>query len=287
MFELYFFFIETLYRNYSFCYNRCNKKDEGTTMKNALERRNQILKLLQKNGTVQNQELVDMFGVTPATIRRDLDYLEEKGALTRIWGRAMLASDANRVDPPQQRESQALDEKREIARVAAQFVEEGDSLILDCSTTVLAMAEYLTSFSRLSVVTNFIPAAYAFAGSGIALQFCGGFFDDKMMALVGPECESFFKSISVSKAFIGTTSLRAEQGFSVCSPFQSEAKRSMIAAAQQVFVLMDSSKVGAFGINTFAGFEDVDYLITTQPLEPSLEEKIQGAGVKIIYTSQK
>ena len=47
-------------------------------MKNALERRNQILKLLQKNGTVQNQELVDMFGVTPATIRRDLDYLEEK-----------------------------------------------------------------------------------------------------------------------------------------------------------------------------------------------------------------
>ena len=61
----------------------------------------------------------------------------------------------------------------------------------------------------------------------------------------------------------------------------------MIAAAQQVFVLMDSSKVGAFGINTFAGFEDVDYLITTQPLEPSLEEKIQGAGVKIIYTSQK
>ena len=50
---------------------------------------------------------------------------------------------------------------------------------------------------------------------------------------------------------------------------------------------MDSSKVGAFGINTFAGFEDVDYLITTQPLEPSLEEKIQGAGVKIIYTSQK
>ena len=81
MFELYFFFIETLYRNYSFCYNRCNKKDEGTTMKNALERRNQILKLLQKNGTVQNQELVDMFGVTPATIRRDLDYLEEKG----VW----------------------------------------------------------------------------------------------------------------------------------------------------------------------------------------------------------
>lgn len=256
-------------------------------MKNALERRNQILKLLQKNGTVQNQELVDMFGVTPATIRRDLDYLEEKGVLTRVWGRAMLASAANRVDPPQQRESQALDEKREIARVAAQFVEEGDSLILDCSTTVLAMAEYLASFSRLSVVTNFIPAAYAFAGSGIALQFCGGFFDDKMMALVGPECESFFKSISVSKAFIGTTSLRAEQGFSVCSPFQSEAKRSMIAAAQQVFVLMDSSKVGAFGINTFAGFEDVDYLITTQPLESSLEEKIQGAGVKIIYTSQK
>ncbi|MBC8571400.1 DeoR/GlpR family DNA-binding transcription regulator [Zongyangia hominis] len=255
-------------------------------MKNASERRDQIIKLLQKHGTVSNQELAELFGATPATIRRDLDYLEGIGALTRSWGKATIGSAITTVAPPAEREGRSLGEKEAIARAAARFVEDGDSLILDSSTTVLQMAESLQERSALSVVTNFISAAYAFAGSGISLQFSGGFFDDKMMSLVGPDCEAFFRSISVSKAFIGTTSLRAGQGFAVCSPFQSEAKRSMIAAAEQVFILMDQSKVGAYGINTFADFADVDVLITTGILEKSLEDQLRKSGVEIIYADR-
>lgn len=256
-------------------------------MKNANERRDQIVKLLQKHGTVSNQELSQMFGATPATIRRDLDYLEGMGALTRSWGKATIGSALGAVAPPAEREGRSSREKRLIAQAAAAFLEDGDSLILDSSTTVLQMAEHIAQKNALSVVTNFIPAAYAFAGSGVSLQFGGGFFDDKMMSLVGPDCEAFFRSISVSKAFIGTTSLRAGQGFSVCSPFQSEAKRSMIAAAEKVFILMDQSKVGAYGINTFADFEDVDYLITTGQLEKSLEQALYSAGVEIIYADRQ
>ncbi|WP_343207923.1 DeoR/GlpR family DNA-binding transcription regulator [Anaerolentibacter hominis] len=255
-------------------------------MKNSNERRNQIVQLLQKNGAMTTQRLSELLKVTPATIRRDLDFLENVGTLTRSWGRASLTPSVNVAPPTAVREERFMDDKKRIAEFAAQFVQAGDSIILDSSTTVLAMADNLKSISPLSVVTNFIPVAYAFANSSISLQYTGGFFENDMMSLIGPDCETFFRSISVSKAFIGTTSVRASQGFAVCSPFQSQVKRCMIEAAREVYLLMDPSKVDAFGINQFANFRDIDYLITTRPLSPSLEEQMREAGMKILYADR-
>lgn len=247
------------------------------------ERRNQILQLLQKNKYVTTRELSEQLKATPATIRRDFDYLQSVGALVRSWGKATVVSNTP-VPPIKKREADFSDEKRRIAKAAAQFVTEGDSIILDSGSTILAMAEELRTLSTLSVATNFLPLAQLFVNSSVSLQYSGGYFDGQNMSLVGPDCEQFFSAISVSKAFLGTTSLRAPQGFATCSPFLCGVKRRMIAVAQKVYVLMDASKVNAFGINTFATFRDIDYLITTKQLEHSLESRLIDAGVEICYT---
>jgi len=252
-------------------------------MKHSQERRNQILRLLQKEGTVGTQELSDMLMATPATIRRDLDYLEEIGALTRSWGKATLSPSFNYGPSSDERKLHSTDEKQRIAAMAASFVKDGDSIILDSATTVLAMAEYLKSRSTLSIVTNYIPAAYAFSDTQFPVQFSGGFFDTKMMSMVGPDCEEFFHSINVSKAFLGTSGFRPDQGFSVYSPFQSSAKRSIIQSADKVFLLMDSSKVNVSSINTFASIRDIDYLVTTSVFDRETEELFLEAGTEILY----
>jgi DeoR family fructose operon transcriptional repressor len=242
---------------------------------------------MEKEQVVSTSELAVRLSATQATIRRDLDALEDLGLISRSWGKATLLTAAAKAPPTFEREASFHAEKTAIAKAACAFISEGDSIVLDSGTTIAALAAELAGYNSLRVVTNSLLLPHLFAHSKVSLQYTGGFFERDHMSLVGPESEQYFDSLTMPKAFISTTGMRRSTGFSTFSPFQASVKRHIVACASKVYLLMDSSKTGAYGINSFASFSDIDVLITTKRLEERSERDLIANGVELVYAGEE
>lgn len=127
------------------------------------QRRAQILRLLAAHGTLRARALAAQLGVSAATLRADLEALEQTGALRRVHGGAVLPEREGWEPGFRQRERLHLERKRRLAERAAELVEDGDTIVLDGSTTVYQMADFLRARRHLTVVTNGIPVAQRLA----------------------------------------------------------------------------------------------------------------------------
>lgn len=249
-------------------------------------RKKQLIQLLDENAVMSINELSEILKVSLPTIRRDLEDLEQKGLIKRSWGKASLCKEENTSTIPMAsvRADSHWIEKRAIASCARKLIQEGDSIILDSGTTTMALANQLTAgFKNLTVVTNSLLAINALTDNNFSVQCSGGSLERRNMCFVGTEAENFFRSIHVSKAFIGTTSMRIPMGFSTFSPFQGAVKRLMMNAADKVYYLMDSSKINAHAISKVADFDEVDAIITDKPFTEDIEEFLKKHKVNFIY----
>ena len=127
----------------------------------AAERRNRIVRLLSSTGTVTVSQLRDEFGVTAETIRRDLDILEQENLLRRIHGGAVALQNRQEV-PFDIRSETNVEEKRLIAQKAARFVEPGDTLFIDISSTAMFFAKEICKIPDITVITNSLIIALEF-----------------------------------------------------------------------------------------------------------------------------
>jgi DeoR family fructose operon transcriptional repressor len=249
-------------------------------MKN--QRRREILRILESSSPVSVKELVERFSVTPATIRRDLTYLENAKLITRLRGEAHLATN-NVVPAFELRNTIAAEEKMLIAKAASQLIEEGDSIIIDSGTTALSLATTLVNYKKLTVVTNSIPVTYALANTDVTVLLSNGILHGNTMCLIGPETEQYFKQIRVSKLFLGTSGIRGSEGLTTFTPFQCSLKKQMMKAAKKVYALVDSNKFSKTGIYLFADFSQIDGLIVSKPIEnEDLLKRLKSLGTEII-----
>lgn len=125
------------------------------------ERRNQIVELINQKRTIKNTELIERFGISIETVRRDLEYLENQGCLQRVYGGAVLKTSLGSEPEYNSRSKDHADEKNVIAAAAARLVEPGDSIFLGVGTTVQAMAQYLKNIPNLTAFTNSLRTAVA------------------------------------------------------------------------------------------------------------------------------
>ena len=123
------------------------------------ERRNQIVELINQKRTIKNTELMERFGISIETVRRDLEYLEHQGCLQRVYGGAVLKTSLGSEPEYNSRSKDHADEKNAIAAAAARLVEPGDSVFLGVGTTVQAMAQYLKNIPNLTAFTNSLRTA--------------------------------------------------------------------------------------------------------------------------------
>lgn len=248
------------------------------------ERQQAILEYLQDCDHLEVKEIIERLPSSPATIRRDLTAMERSGKIRKARGK-IFREKPDRTPSVELRGLLRGDEKKAIARAAASLVREGDSIIIDAGTTTQAFAEQLRGFHNLSVVTNSIPVALTFHHTAVQTFICGGTVHD--MALLDDDAEAYFSSRRVNKAFLGATGVRGEEGVSVVSSFQLAVKRKMLQAANEVYVLLDSSKFDCMGIAIFADFSEVTGLVTTRPICNSrLLERLDKLGVKIMYAGE-
>ena len=244
---------------------------------------------LERDGSVTVSELAGKLRKTQITIRRDLQFLESEGVLRRTHGGA-VACVAPHGDFPRYdlRERAHPKEKSTIARKAAEFITDGDSLIINAGTTTHELAFHLRRFNDLQVVTNGLTLAPELAHSPNAqVLMIGGETDFMKLGTVGPVAEEMMENIHVTKAFLGVAGVSLEHGLLMYSPAQARINAAFVRSANHVTVLVDSSKFASNFIYRVAPLGDVDRIITDSKIEPDIRDALEQAGPELIIVKNR
>jgi len=245
------------------------------------ERRHRIAQLVVARRVATVTELCEQFGVSPVTVRLDLEALEKQGLLKRNHGGA-VAPEILRFAPAfQEKTSVHLLEKQAVAERAAQLVEDGDRVIIDSGSTALLFARKLRD-RKLTVLVNSVYALNELIGAPhIELITVGGSLYEPGMSFVGPLAESFLDKTHVDKVFLGVNGVTVK-GISVNNIQEAGIKSKMIGAADQVIVLADASKIGINSFAFLAPLEHVHTLVTDSGITAENLEDLRESGMEVL-----
>ena len=176
-----------------------------------------------------------------------------------------------------------LEAKQRIGKAAAQFVQPGDTIIMDAGTTVVEMAPHLTGIAPLTVVTNALNVALTIgAASEAQVILLGGMLSREASSTVGPLAEQTLADLSVNKVFLGTQALDLQDGLTDTTLEIAQVKRAMIKAAKQVILLADSAKWNHTGFIKVAQLAEVDVLISDDKLPKNVRAAIEQLGIQLL-----
>jgi DeoR/GlpR family transcriptional regulator of sugar metabolism len=213
------------------------------------QRQNEILEMLLSKPMVTVLEFSDHFEVSEVTVRSDLSYLEKLGRVTRTRGGARLAGERVRQEysfSTRQRINAA--QKYKIGKLAASLINPMESILLDSSTTAVAVAQALCERDELKditvVPTGLWTAIEVLACPSNNVLLTGGYVRHTTGSITGMPANDFLKSFNFHKAFLGAWGVTEEDGFSDSHLLEVELKRLIVERAQEVIVVVDGSKFG-------------------------------------------
>jgi DeoR/GlpR family transcriptional regulator of sugar metabolism len=263
------------------------ERREGGSRLPAALRQARIIASFEKDGFVSIADLSSELGVSGMTIRRDLDLLGKKGLLERTHGGAVaagpltsLAFDEDEPAFEQRMRLHAL-EKSSIAQAAAGLVAAGESVGLDVGTSILALANVLTSRRDLRVFTNNLRVGMQMAEGNGTVYILGGQVRVPEYSVIGQQAVDSLSRHFLDKVFIGVSGIDAS-GYYDYSPEDTEVKRAFMASAGQVVVLCDASKFNRRALSRVAPLEKVHVLVTDSEPPADLAAALNEAGTKVI-----
>lgn len=229
-----------------------------------LEKRlEQILKLVEQNGSVTVQELTELLGASESTIRRDLLLLAEEGRVHKVHGGATAVNSYyDKDEDVAARKNLNKEEKIEIARYAATLIQPHDLVYLDAGTTTERVIDFITERSAV-YVTNAIGHAKRLVEAGCEAHILGGKFKLATEAIVGNETVSELEKYNFSIGFLGTNGVSRKSGFSTPDIDEAMVKKKAIMQCRHPYILCDPEKFNKVSPVTFAAFEDA-FVLTTE-----------------------
>lgn len=251
-----------------------------------MERRAEIIRLLEAQGSVRVATFAARFGVTEETIRRDLEALEAQGILKRTYGGAVRAGAAPVEGPISRRELEHQAEKEALAQKAAEIIQDGDTLFLDASTTALALARALRNRQRLTIVTNGVRVVTELANRpGYTVISTGGQLRDSSLSFVGPLAERAVTQYHVDWAFLSCKGITLEQGMTESNELEAQLKRMMVANTDRAVAMVDSSKFGHVGFAMVVPISDLNMLITDNGAPDAILDRVRKSGVEVMVAA--
>lgn len=246
------------------------------------ERLSQIADLVSERRAATVTELSELFDVSAATIRTDLDELERRGVLIRTHGGAVRADRNGREWSLPARERAQVAEKKRIAAAAAEMIADGDAIALDASTTALQIARRIRDRQELTVVTSSLMVALELIDApGITVVVPGGILDRDTVSLVGALGTETVTKCRAGKGFFGVRGLTAEALTDINS-YEAELKRSLISASRQVNIVADSSKWGQVALVALVPWSAVHRVISDRAAPPDMVEALRAKGVEVV-----
>lgn len=251
----------------------------------AIERRNDILERLQEEKRVVVSELSAAYNVSEETIRRDLEKLENDGLVVKSYGGAVLKEQSFFDLPFNIRKKQRVAEKQKIARLIADMVRDGEALMLDASSTDVYIARALKEKKKLTVITNSVEVIVElFDVPEWTVISTGGVSREKSFALVGPRTDEVLSSYHVDKAIISCKGIDAAAGMTDSDELHANNKSTMLAAAKERILAIDSSKFDKIAFTEIGTLDDLTMVITDEKPEERWLQIFKDSGIKCIYS---
>ena len=237
------------------------------------ERRSKILNMLHTEGRVFVEQLVEVFGVSEVSIRKDLAVLEERKLLVRVKGGAIILHQSDDFDDMSISSKQRLHarEKQLIGKYAASMIHDGERIIFDSGTTTMEVAKNLEGFNHLTIITNALDIA-------ITLNNYNRF---TVIVLGGTISESALKNIFCDKLFLGVDSISIKDGLSTPSLEEASLNQAMIGAAKEVIAVFDSSKFGRRTFAHIASLDKITTIVTDNHISPEFKEYIEKSQIAL------
>ena len=247
----------------------------------APQRREHIRLLVRESGIARVEDLRRELKVSVATIRRDLEVLEEEGKVRRVHGGAVSMESRLEESVFDDKTSQFTKQKRAIAAEAYKLIGEEESLYLDGGSTTLCLARLLKDRKDLTVVTNSLRAAGELADSGPRVILTGGELRRISQTMVGPLTSAVLSQVRVDKAFMGTMGFCLKNGLTTTDPNEAYVKALVTEQASQVLLLADSSKADKVSFARVSDWQNVDILLSDRKLSPSFIKNLPKHGIKV------
>ncbi|MCA9077266.1 MAG: DeoR/GlpR transcriptional regulator [Planctomycetaceae bacterium] len=246
------------------------------------QRRDLILETIESKGFASLQELVDEYGASESTVRRDLEYLDRIGQIRRTRGGAAYVGES--LAGFEIRQSRATEEKLRIGKRAAEIIESGETILLDGGTTTLEVARHLAG-KNLQVVTNSLPTANLLVGAAnIELIFLGGYVYPKTGVALGSLTVEALKGVHARRLVMSVGGI-TEAGLFNSNSLLVETERQMMEAADEVIVVTDSGKLGHSELAHLCPLNDVDRMVVDKGITDEWKEIVKDHGIELIIAS--
>ncbi|MGH3756444.1 DeoR/GlpR family DNA-binding transcription regulator [Actinophytocola sp.] len=256
--------------------------DAPTTRLRRADRISAILERLSADQSLGVAELAESFGVSQATLRRDLQVLNEQRLVTRTHG-GVLAQGISHELPVRYRDAQHKEQKLRIAAEACRRIPDGPIAVgLTGGTTTSEVARLLVDRVDLTVITNALNIAFELAiRPQVKLVVTGGRSRQQSFELVGPWAEHTLGGLNVGIAIVGTDGISADGGLTTHDEVEAQTNAALISRARRTIVVADGSKVGRVRLARIAALDDVDELITDDTADSAALDAVRGAGVDV------
>jgi len=251
----------------------------------ARERQERIARIVEEHGRARVADLASQFRVSAVTIRKDLLTLGSQQRLVRTHGGA-ISLDRSRPELSFDiRERLQSDEKLRIGAAGAALVHDGESIVMDASTTALSVARHLKArggWSQLTVLTNGLRLASELAGHpGIIVLMLGGRVRWEALSVVGQLGDGLFSRINIQKAFLGAAGFTLESGLADATDEEAQIKRSMVAAAREVIAIVDHTKWQRAAFATFCPTDKISIVLTDEDAPAEMVSALVGRGAEV------
>lgn len=259
-------------------------RDVARTTLHRADRVSAILETLSAHGSVNVAQLSRQFGVSAATLRRDLQMLEEQHLLNRTHGGA-VAQDVAYELPVRYRSGQQRTQKQVIARaVVSRIPREPIVVGLTGGTTTSEVSRLLAERANLTIVTNALNIAAELAlRPRLKLVVTGGVARPQSYELVGPWAERTLASVTIGVAVVGVDGITAADGLTTHDEVEAHTNHVLISRARRVVVAADGSKVGRALLARMAPIEEVHELVTDRTADADAIDAIRAAGVRVTF----
>jgi DeoR/GlpR family transcriptional regulator of sugar metabolism len=252
----------------------------------ANQRRDKIIDLLREDGSAKVLDLAKIFKVTEVTIRQDLEKLDKDGLIIREHGGAYLKNIKDQVQKFSLSHQENLDKKELIAAKCLEFIESGDTIILDSGSTTTEVAKKIRGMKGLTVITNALNIALMLgAEPGIEVIVTGGEFKPPTLSLTGQKAADFFKGLHVQKLFLATAGISLKAGLTYPSISDIVVKKAMIEAAETTYLVADSTKIGKAAFASLGALSLINYIITDAKIEKKYKQVFHDNEIELIIAS--
>lgn len=254
------------------------KKSAG---RGVTRRQEKIIELVRNKGFVSIEALARQFRLTPQTLRRDINFLADKGLVQRYHGGAGLGTSVENV-AYSDRQILFLKEKQRIASLVARHIPNKASLFINIGTTTEEVAKALGNHTHMRVITNNLNAAAILAGNeGFEVIVAGGLVRPRDGGIVGPLTIDFIQQFRVDYGIIGISGIDMDGTLLDFDYREVRAARAIIDNSRKVFLVADHTKFGRNAMVRLGSIAEIDALFTDRPPVDALAEVLGAADVQL------